>query len=283
MIVDEFGIKHKTSSELKTLPWYLEGPIKTVEDLDNYEMPDPHAPGRLSDIKAILKKVGDEMVVATNLGTLAGPLTGAWFLSVPSVILRSLIDSPKFAKRLLELSAGFCLEIGKQVIDEGIQVIFIAEDLGDVHGPFASPEILRRHIFPLLTEMTNEFKRRGAKVLLHCDGNVNVIMDDLVRIGIDGYHPMERKCQMDIQKLKREYGEEICLIGNVDASNLLPLGSYKQIAEQIEECVTSAAPSGGYIFASDHSIHPGVPGDRAKFLFKTAEKHRSYARHPASP
>jgi len=62
------------------------------------------------------------------------------------------------------------------------------------------------------------------------------------------------------------------LIGNVDGSVLLPLGSYEEIARQTKGCIEVGALGGGYIFASDHSIHLGIPGDRARLLFQRAER-----------
>ena len=275
MEVDEWGIKYRLTSEFRALPWYLEGPIKTPEDLEEYEMPDPYAPGRLRNLETILKMVGDDMAVAIAF-PIGGPLTAAGFLMGFDALFKNLILRPRFVEKLLGLQTWYCLEIGKLCMDAGVEIIFINEDLGDVHGPFLAPKLFRERVLPYLAELTRTFKGRGAKVLLHCDGNVNMIMDDLVGMGIDGFHPMERKAQMGIAEIKRRYGDKICLIGNVDASILLPLGTHDEIAQQIKECLRAAAPGGGYIFASDHSIHPGIPGNRAKFLFKTAKKHRKY-------
>jgi len=85
---------------------------------------------------------------------------------------------------------------------------------------------------------------------------------------------MERKCRMRIGEPKQNYGDKICLIGNVEESSLLPFGFNEQVAKQIRECTDVAAPGGGYIFASDHGIHLGIPRDRARFLFETEEEHR---------
>ena len=84
---------------------------------------------------------------------------------------------------------------------------------------------------------------------------------------------------MNIAEIKAKYGDRICLIGNVDASVLLPLGSRKEIVNQIRECVKIGAPGGGYIFASDHSIHPGIPGQKARFLFSEVEHNRKYSKY----
>ncbi|MDH5686726.1 MAG: uroporphyrinogen decarboxylase family protein [Candidatus Bathyarchaeota archaeon] len=273
--VDEWGIKYRITQELKTLPWYLEGPIKGPEDLEQYQMPDPYASGRLKDLETILKIVGDEMAVAASF-PIGGPLTAAGFLTGFDTVLKYVIADPVFADRLLDLQTWYCLEIGKQYLDAGIEIIFLNEDLGDIHGPFMAPKMLRDRVIPYLKRLCDELKKRGARILLHCDGNLNPIMDDLLELGIDGLHPLERKAKMDIGEVKSRYGDRICLIGNVDASVLLPLGSYEEITGQIKECMETGAPGGGYIFASDHSIHPGIPGNKAKFLFRTAKKYRKY-------
>jgi len=273
--VDEWGIKYRVTSDFKALPWFLEGPIQKQEDLKQYEMPDPYASGRLKNLNAVLKMAGDEMAVAASF-PLGGPLTAASFLTGFDDFLRYVIADPAFASRLLDLQTSYCLEIGKQYLDAGVEIIFLNEDLGDVHGPLLAPKTLKARVIPHLKNLCDAFKKRGAKILLHCDGNLRLILEDLIGLGIDGLHPLERKSGMDIAWIKGKYGEKICLIGNVDASVLLPLGSYEGISHQVKECFELAAPGGGYIFASDHSIHPGIPGHKAKLLFHVAEKHRKY-------
>ncbi len=273
--VDEWGIKYRVTPDLRTLPWFIEGPIKNPEDLEAYEMPDPHAPGRLSNIEAVLNMVGREMAVAASF-PIGGPLTAAGFLTGFDKILVHIIANPSFAKKILQLQTEYCLEMGKRYIDAGIEIIFLNEDLGDIHGPFLAPKTLRERVLSHLKEICDSLKRRGAKILLHCDGNLNAIIEDIIGLGIDGLHPLERKSQMNIAHLKSEYGDKICLIGNVDASILIPLGSRDEITRQIKGCIETAGPSGGYIFASDHSIHTAISGERAKFLFQTAKRFSVY-------
>jgi len=105
-----------------------------------------------------------------------------------------------------------------------------------------------------------------------------LLMDDIVDAGIDAFHPTERKAfgPNGLEEMKRRYGDRITLFGNVEASTLLPYGTYEQIDKQIRKCFETAAPGGGYIFGSDHSIHPCIPAERARFLFRQAAKYRSY-------
>ena len=66
------------------------------------------------------------------------------------------------------------------------------------------------------------------------------------------------------------------MIGNVDSKTVLQYGAFDQIEEQVLECQRVAAPGGGYILASDHSIHEGIPSACAKFMFEIARMYGDY-------
>jgi len=270
--VNEWGIRNKV---IDRMGWYLDGSIKTREDLEDFCPPDPYAKGRSRTIRTILKNYGELIACAPAIG---GPFTHAWSMTGFDVFVKAMYRYPSFIHRLLGIVNRYFIQLGKMVIDEGAEFIWIADDFGDVHGPMITPECFRRFILPYFREQVNAFRKKGVWVLLHCDGNVMPIMKDLVDAGIDAFHPVERKAEMDLGGIKEVYGDRITVVGNVEASNLIPQGSYEKIDKQIRECFDIAAPGGGYIFASDHSIHPGISAERAEFLFQSAKKYRFYAR-----
>jgi uroporphyrinogen decarboxylase len=81
---------------------------------------------------------------------------------------------------------------------------------------------------------------------------------------------------MDLKVLKEKYGDELTFIGNINAKTVLQEGPTEMIEKQVQECLEIAAPGGGYILASDHSIHQGIPSTNAKLMFKTAKHHGKY-------
>jgi uroporphyrinogen decarboxylase len=269
--VDEWGMKYKV--DVDGMSWYVDGTIKSVEDLESFQPPDPHAPGRTRTLRKVLREYGGELAIAPSV---AGPFNLSWLMTGFDVFAKALYREKSFIARLLDLVTDINIELGKIAIDEGAEFIWIADDMGDVHGPFVTVRQFREFILPRFRRQVEAFKKRGVFVLLHCDGNVMPIMDDLVGAGIDAFHPCERKSGMNLAVLKEKYGDKITLIGNVEASKLIPFGSYEEIDAQIRECFKIAAPGGGYIFASDHSIHPGIPPEKARFLFEQAKKYRKY-------
>lgn len=275
-IIGEWGIKSKLTEEMQVLPWHLGGPLKKTEDLENYQPPDPHAHGRMKPIESILKLAKDQIAVSAAVGA---PFSRAWTVcDSMSLFLQWVYTSPYIVKKLLEIATNYDLEMGKRCIDTGVEIIWICDDLAYNNGLFLSPSLMRKYVLPYIKKEVQAFKRKGVKVLLHCDGDVRLILNDLLETGIDGFHPMERSARMDIRQIKEAYGDNICLIGNVENKLLLPFGTLQEIAEQTRECINIAAPGGGYMFASDHSIHPGVPYKKAKFMFDLAKKYGAYSK-----
>ena len=270
--LDSWGIKWKV---IEGMPWYLEGTLRE-NDLEDFVTPDPNDPKIYEPIKQIVRFVGGELAVG---GIVEGPFTRSWMPLGFQTFVKMLYTKQNLIKKFIEKVTSFFIEMGKNMIDLGVDLIWIPDDMGYVHGLMMSPNLFREFIIPYLKEMINAFKRRGVKVLMHNDGQIMAIMDDLVRAGIDAIHPLERAAGMDLKTMKDRYGDELTLIGNVESKTVLQHGPLDQIKEQVLECLRIAAPGGGYILASDHSIHEGVPPENAKYMFKTARK---YGRYPIS-
>ena len=268
--MDDWRIKWKVVDHM---PWYLDGTLKTPEELEEFATPDPNEARWYEPAEGIVRLVGGDLAIGAIV---EGPFTRSWFPMGFSAFVKMLYTHQDVIRRFIEKVTGFFIELGKGFIDRGVDLIWIPDDMGYVHGPMLSPELLRRLIIPQLKKMVATFKGRGAKVLMHNDGQLMAIMGDLVDAGIDAIHPIERAAGMSLKTMKEKYGDKITLIGNVDSKTVLQYGSFDEIRDQVSQCLGVAAPSGGYILASDHSIHEGIPSANAKFMFKIARKYGGY-------
>jgi uroporphyrinogen-III decarboxylase len=268
--VDEWGTKSRSG---KGMSWYLDGTIKGRADLDALENPDPQAEGRTRTLEWALRSRADRIACAS---TVSGAFTQAWMMTGFHTFARALYADPRFVRELLSRVNDFSVEMGKIALDMGAEFIWISDDLGGSRGPMISPPHFNALVLPCLKKMVREFKRRGAFVLLHCDGNVMPIIEGIVDTGLDAFHPTERKAGMDLAVMKNRFGEDLTLIGNLEASHLIPEGRPEDIDEQMRECFRIGAPGGGYVFASDHSMHPAISAERARFVFSRAEHYRNY-------
>lgn len=57
------------------------------------------------------------------------------------------------------------------------------------------------------------------------------------------------KGAVDIRVVKRDYGDRLCVLGNVDM-NLFAIGTVEEVVRETRELVRDAAPGGGYILTS---------------------------------
>jgi uroporphyrinogen decarboxylase len=269
-VTDDWGIKWRI---IDNLPWYVDGSLKTPEDFENFNPPDPDDQKWFASAEGVVKLVKGDMAVATLV---EGPFTRVWYLTGLPTFMKALYMSPKSLRNLIEKMTKFQIELGKGYIDRGVDVIWLDEDLGDVKGPLIRPALFREYIAPSLRQMVNAFKAKGARTLIHSDGNVMAFIEDFIGMGIDGLHPLERTANMSLSLIKERYGDKLTLIGNVNAKTVLQDGPLEAIENQVKECIRDGAKGGGYILASDHSIHPGISAENVKFMFEAARKYGSY-------
>ncbi len=125
-------------------------------------------------------------------------------------------------------------------------------------GPFLSPAQFSEFITPYLTAVTKGYRDLGYYVIKHTDGNIMPIIDQLVQSGPHALHSLDPQGSVDIAEVKRRYGSEVCLIGNVHCG-MLDMGSPAQIEEAARYALKHGMPGGGYIFSTSNCIYTGMP------------------------
>lgn len=270
--VDEWKVKWKVKDGMC---WYLGGQLKDLEEVKEFGAPVPNNPQLYRAMRGLVKLVKGDLAIA---GVVDGPFTRTWLSTGFEGWVKLSYLRRGVLSNFLDEATKYSIEVGKRFIEEGVDIIWIADDYGDIKGPLINPKTYRDLIFPRLRNMINTFKKRGVPVFLHSDGNLMPILEDLIGLGFDAIHPLERRAGMDVGVMKERYGDKITLIGNV-SSEILQTGPLERIESQVLECLKTAAHGGGYILASDHSIHEGVPAEHVKYMFKLA---RELGKYPIS-
>ena len=99
-------------------------------------------------------------------------------------------------------------------------------------------------------------------------------LPDFIDLGISGVHPLE-KGAMDVAAVKREYGDRICLLGNVDL-NILGLGTEEETEREVYELIHTAGPGGGYIVSSGNSLAGYLKPENVRALSAAVQKYGEY-------
>jgi len=163
------------------------------------------------------------------------------------------------------------IELARIQVDQGVDFICINSDYGYNQGPFLSPEMFSEFVTPYLTEIVNKMHEFGTKVILHSDGDLRSILDQLVSTGLDGYQSIDPQGNMDIDEVKKKYGDRLILMGNVKASMLQDLNEEK-IKESVQYAIKSGKPGGNYIFSTSNCIFAGMPLESYHVMLDEYEK-----------
>jgi len=260
------------------IPYPMEGPIRSRQDLKHYTPPDPDAPHRLRSLReAVQRFKGRKAIVFLTHDGFEFPhyLRGGM-----ENLLVDYIDDPDLAHTLAELVNDYKIRLMRRAIREGADAIVSGDDYATAHGLMMSPAHFRQFILPYLKRSIDAAHEMGVPFIKHTDGNIWSIMDMMVEANIDAIDPIEPLAGMDIGEVKARYGDRIAVIGNVDCSIVLTQGTREEVEEAVKETIAKASPGGGHILASSNSIHPAVKPENYVAMVEAARKYGNYPIDP---
>ncbi len=273
IFVDEWGTTYKVDDATWPAPSPIDYPIKTSDDLENYTFPNPNDNDRVINVKEAVKYSQGELAI---IGGIRGPFSTASLLMGYENLCISIYTDLDLFLKVMDEAVKFYKVAAKNMIDAGVDVIKIHDDYGFNTNTLISPEHWKLHVMPRLADLVDFIKKYDVPVMLHSCGNINSLLPNIIECGVDGIHPLQRTAQMNLAEVKALYGDKVCIIGNVDATNVLPTGDCQKIKEDVRSRLIEGASGGRYIICSDHSFHSSVPLESAQCFIKEAKEMGEY-------
>lgn len=270
---DEWGTWWGSSEESWPGCWPLGEVVNSREDWKKIRIPDPTLPVRFDQPKRTVELANGELAV---LGGIRGPFSALWMLAGVVNICTWLYEDPEFLHELLSEMGRWNTQLGLQLIETGIDAVVIHDDWGMNAATFISPEHWKEFVRPYIAEEVEALANTGTPVILHSDGNLNALMEEIVQLKIVALNPLQRGAAMDLAKTKAQYGDHLCLIGNICATTTLVNGTQDDVEREVLECLRDAAPGGGYIMAPDHSFHSAIPFENVWQALNMCQKYGCY-------
>ena len=137
--------------------------------------------------------------------------------------------------------------------DLGVDGVMPCGDLGSSTGLLASPHWYREHVLPWHKAFCDQAHSMGLKVLKHCCGNINEIVEEFVAAGYDAYEGIQHSGSMDLRDLKQRVGDKLTLWGGIWHEHII-LGTPEDIRNDARYAFKHAGPGGGLIMGSSHSL-----------------------------
>ncbi len=118
---------------------------------------------------------------------------------------------------------------------------------------------------------------------LHSCGNNTDILEDLIEVGLDVFHPVQ-KGTMDEVSVAGEFGDRLTFLAGIDVQHVLqeqdPVGVRREVRFLID---TFDGPGGGMCIAAGNGIVAGTPYENIEaFLNEAVEYGAAHRRQFAS-
>lgn len=142
-------------------------------------------------------------------------------------------------------------------------------------NPFFSPEMFDKYITPYLSAVIAAFREMGYYSIKHTDGNIMPIARQMVDCKPDALHSLDPQGGVDLAEMKRLYGNEVALIGNVNCG-LLQTGSEEECTQDVLRSLRDGMPGYGYIFSTSNCAYTGLPLERYELMNRLWREHGNY-------
>lgn len=224
--------------------------IHSRADLGIMTFPDPEDPSLYTAGEALIGRNQGKYAVAGKMRLGVSPMLMSLGLDGFSY---ALADDPGLIDTVLGRYADWSIAVLRHLKSMGIDYIWTFDDMAYKTGPMFSPKVLREVLMPHMRRVAQAIKEAGFPWIFHSDGDLMLLLDDLLTMGFDALHPLEPG-PMDIEAVKLAYGDRICLVGNIDLHYTLTLGTPEEVDAEVKERIETIGKGGGYMISSANSI-----------------------------
>jgi uroporphyrinogen decarboxylase len=210
----------------------------------------------------------DEIYIRGNCDqapfSLASMMRGAqnWMLDL-------MMGTDEQLKILLEYCTDASAQFIKLMAQTGCDMVSNGDSPA---GPeMISPEMYLQYAMPYEKRIVDVAHNAGVAYTLHICGNTDVILEHMLLTGADAF---ELDYKTDITKIYNTIKENTTLIGNIDPSGVLALGTATDVKNRTLELLKIYSGSNRFILNAGCAIPPTTPSENLKMMIETARNFR---------
>jgi len=219
-------------------------------------------------VRLLKEHFRDEIYVRGNCDqapfSLASMMRGAqtWMLDL-------MMGTEEQISALLE----YCTEATSQFIKLMAQTGCDMVSNGDSPaGPeMISADMFEKYAMPYEKRIVDLAHSLGKSYTMHICGNTEVILHHIKNIGADAY---DLDYKTDVQKIFYMFHDSATLIGNIDPSGVLALGTVDEVKRKTLELLDVYKNSNRFILNAGCAIPPTTPSANLKAMIETARNFR---------
>jgi uroporphyrinogen decarboxylase len=247
-----------------------QGNLESVEDVkslkavnvENYK----YIQVWLEAVRILKEYFKDEIFIRGNCDqapfTLASMMRGAqnWMLDLMMVDENLIIELLNYCTDVTSQFLKLMAQTGCDMLSNG----------DSPAGPeMISPDMYEKFALPYEKKIVEVSHDLGLPYTLHICGNTEMILDKMLQTGADGF---ELDYKTDVRKVFDVYHDKATLIGNIDPSGVLALGTVDDVHKKTLELLKIYKGSNRFILNAGCALPPNTPPENLKTMIKTAQE-----------
>jgi len=248
-------------------------PEMSIDDLPNPDKPFAVDPSELDAIRHTVKHLGESHFIIART-----PLDGSYpweeTVGMESFLMKMITD-PEFVEKAVQVFVNRSIAYIRAMLEAGVDAIMTTDDYSDNRGPIMGVDLFRKFVMPGIRRQSEVIHELGGFFIKHTDGNLWDVLDDLVEIGIDGWHGIQRNIGMDMDRLKQRYGDRLCLFGGVNAETLID-GTPDTVADEVRTAIDQAGRGGGLVLTCSNVVAAGARLENYRAMRRAIQEFGQY-------
>ncbi|MHB1483171.1 MAG: uroporphyrinogen decarboxylase family protein [Saccharofermentanales bacterium] len=204
-------------------------------------------------------------------------LKPAMYLRGVEQIMVDLALNEDIVEAIFKKLVDFYLDYNKKIFENAsgkIDIFFMGDDFGTQNGLMMSMEMWRKFVKPGFRKFIDLAHSYEIKVMHHTCGAIYELIPEFIDCGLDILQSLQPGARgMDLSRIKKEYGKDICFQGGIDIQHTMPYGTPEDVENEVRRTLDIMSPGGGYILCSAHNLQADVPAGNALALFETARRY----------
>ena len=185
-------------------------------------------------------------------------------------------DYPELFLELVAMHEKVAVKKMEMAIDAGVESILTG---GSGSITLQSPELFRKLSLPTIKKITKMSREAGIISGIHSCGKEYAVVEACANeTHLDYINPLEISPMgdCDLATIKKNFGDKLCLMGNLHTSNVMLHGSVNDVRRESLKAIRDAGMNGGFILSSGDQCGRDTPFENIFEMVKVAREYGTY-------
>ena len=143
-----------------------------------------------------------------------------------------------------------------------------------ISGPdVCSPRVYKEYEWDYARRMVERLKAQNILLAYHICGDATAIVSDMAATGAA---VLELDYKVDLPKVKEATRGKAAILGPVDPSGVMALGTPELVDEKCKEAIDILGPGGGLILGPGCALPPKTPAENIHAMIEAARRYGQY-------